>query len=163
METEFFKYGSSLKDSTYNRVISKTANNPCKINFRLKLFLIIDDNGITVYSRYLDVKKDIDYLLCGSVITAINLFLSDIFSFSDNINHIKYDDYYILFKKKENLLFCLINKGIGFLIEDILENLIIELERIKLFKSLVSRNKIMIKISEKLLKPIDECVDRLLL
>ncbi len=162
METGIFKYESSSEESTYNRVISETANNLCKSNFKLKLFLIIDDNGITVYSRYLDFRNDIDYLLCGSVITAINLFLSDIFSTSDNINHIKYDDYYILFRKKENLLFCLINQGISFLLEDILENLIIELERRKSFRNLVSRKKIIVKFSDELLKPIDECVDRLL-
>lgn len=125
--------------------------------------MVIDDNGITVYSRYLDFRNVIDYLLCGIVITAIDLFLSDIFSKSDNVNHIKYVDYYILFKKKENLLFCIVNQGISFLLEDILENLIIELEREKVFKNLVSRKNTVAKFSKKQLKPIEECVDRLLL
>lgn len=74
------------------------------------IFLIIAENGITLYSSIFNEQLQ-DDILIGGLISAINNMFSQVLSSSGWIERIKHKDFTMIFKQKDKLAFCYVFEG----------------------------------------------------
>ncbi|MHA2251463.1 MAG: tetratricopeptide repeat protein [Candidatus Kariarchaeaceae archaeon] len=99
------------------------------------LLMILNDAGIIVYSKkFVEGAKLNDHLI-GGFLTAINTFSSEAFSTTGSIERIKHNEFTLIMKPKDKLLFCYAFKENSYAASKRLENLITKLKENKILWS----------------------------
>ncbi len=88
------------------------------------LVMLVSDEGMTVYANYFDETKQIDDILIGGFLSAINSFSKEVFDVSGSLERIKHHEYTILVKNVDKFLFCYIYEGQSYYAIQKLEDLI---------------------------------------
>ncbi|MCG3217398.1 MAG: hypothetical protein KAR35_00245 [Candidatus Heimdallarchaeota archaeon] len=75
------------------------------------VLLLVADSGIPVYSKKFVDNDILDELLISGFITAINNVIQEAFSTSGSLESIKHQEYNLIFKPSDSLIFCYIFTG----------------------------------------------------
>ncbi len=75
------------------------------------MLLILDDGGVSLFSKKFASAEQLQEQLIGGFLTAINAFMQEAFSVSGSIERIKHKEYTLLLKTLDPLLFCYIFQG----------------------------------------------------
>ncbi|MHA2099381.1 MAG: tetratricopeptide repeat protein [Candidatus Kariarchaeaceae archaeon] len=75
------------------------------------LFMIMSQYGTLIYSKSFGTEDHLDENLISNFLSAINDFGNQIFASSGNIERINHQDYTILMKSEENIIFNYVFKG----------------------------------------------------
>jgi hypothetical protein len=75
------------------------------------IMLLILEEGISSLSRNFESADQLQEQLIGGFLAAINAFMQEAFSVTGSIERIKHEDYTLLFKSIEPLLFCYFFQG----------------------------------------------------
>ncbi len=76
--------------------------------------ILLSKNGKTLFTRKFHTLSTLDDALIGGFIAAINSFASEIFETTGHIERIKHQDYTLIIKVEEDLLFTYVYKGQSF-------------------------------------------------
>ena len=94
------------------RLLNKKATDQSNIQPELPIvFLIILENGISIYSKTFQNENVADAQLIGGLITAINTISGEAFSVHGSLERLKHKEYTMLLQHKDNILFCYAYKG----------------------------------------------------
>ncbi|MFQ6125676.1 MAG: tetratricopeptide repeat protein [Candidatus Heimdallarchaeota archaeon] len=115
------------------------------------LLLILTESGISIYSKKFTLGQQLDDQLIGGLLTAINNFGKEVFAGAET-DRITYQEYTVVLKALESLLFCYIFKGQSYLALQKLERLI---EQVQASPSIWEILKTMMK-SDATLKTIED-------
>ena len=98
--------------STINHTInSTTINIPNIKNEKPVMILIANFAGTAVFSKTFDKQSPINIQLISGFLVSINAFGKEVFSNSESLNYIKYQEYSLFLKHIDPLLFCYVYKG----------------------------------------------------
>ncbi|MHA2251979.1 MAG: hypothetical protein ACXAD7_16570, partial [Candidatus Kariarchaeaceae archaeon] len=75
------------------------------------LLLILNENGLTIYSKKFDPTKHVSEQLIGGFLTASSAGMTEALSGHGSIERIKYGDYTMIFKNTIPLTFCYVFQG----------------------------------------------------
>jgi hypothetical protein len=75
------------------------------------MLLILDDGGVSLFSKNFASAEQLREQLIGGFLTAINAFMQEAFSVSGSIERIKHKEYTLLLKTLDPLLFCYVFQG----------------------------------------------------
>jgi tetratricopeptide (TPR) repeat protein len=78
------------------------------------LLIIVYEGGLTVYSQKFSQKEMIDEMFVGGFLTAIDAFMHQTFATGGSIERIQHQEYTLLLKIENPLLFCYVFKGQSF-------------------------------------------------
>ena len=103
------------------------------------LLIIVYEGGVTVYSQKFSQKEMIDEMFVGGFLTAIDAFMHQTFATGGSIERIQHQEYTLLLKIENPLLFCYVFKGQSFTAIQKLDSVINEIKKTEtIWKSLVS-------------------------
>lgn len=99
-------------EETILRMIKKRAVEPPKfVEEKPILLVIVAEVGIPLFSQYFGPETQINDLLVGGFLTAINSFMQEAFATEGSIERIKHQDYTLVLQFKKTLRFCYVFKG----------------------------------------------------
>ena len=75
------------------------------------MFVITTENGVPLITEVIDPQVKVNELLIGGFLAAINTFARELFSKSDQLDRIMYQNHTIMFKVIDRLLFCYVFRG----------------------------------------------------
>ncbi|MCE7734115.1 MAG: tetratricopeptide repeat protein [Candidatus Heimdallarchaeota archaeon] len=111
-------------------------------------FFILTQGGVTIYSRsFLDTGKKKE--LIGGLLTAIYTMGEDVFVAENSVQRIKHNDYTVIIKPVQELLFSYVFTGSSYNAMEKLEKLTLLLSESELIWSALIRDLPQISISEK--------------
>ncbi len=93
------------------------------------LLIIVYEGGVTIYSKKFSQKEMIDEMFVGGFLTAIDSFMHQTFATGGSIERIKHQEYTLLLKVENPLLFCYVYKGQSFSAIQKLDKIISELKK----------------------------------
>ncbi len=126
------------------------------------LLLILDENGLNLFTKRFLSKSRYDETLLSGFLTAINTFMKETFESSGHIERIKHQDHTLLIKSQEGLIFCYIFKGRSFFAQNKLSLTLFTLNSKKLlWNSLLSIRKTSKPLNEMEFSQIREIVDEI--
>lgn len=79
------------------------------------LLMILAESGISIFSKSFQTERQLDTLLIGGFLSAINTFGKQVFVDSGTIDRISYQDYTVVIKALDQLMFCYVFKGHSYL------------------------------------------------
>ena len=89
--------------------------------------LIVEESGITLFSCKFKNRDQIDDLLIGAYLSAINSFGNEVFKGSGAIDQIVFHEFTILMRKVYSFTFCYVFKGKSYLALERLESFILQI------------------------------------
>ncbi|NHJ38671.1 MAG: tetratricopeptide repeat protein [Asgard group archaeon] len=92
------------------------------------LLIIVYEGGVTVFSKKFSQKEMIDEMFVGGFLTAIDAFMHQTFATGGSIERIQHQEYTLLLKVENPLLFCYVFKGQSFTAIEKLDKIIQELK-----------------------------------
>ncbi|MHA1201112.1 MAG: tetratricopeptide repeat protein [Candidatus Heimdallarchaeaceae archaeon] len=126
------------------------------------LLLILDENGLNLFTKRFLSKSRYDETLLSGFLTAINTFMKETFKSSGHIERIKHQDHTLLIKSQEGLFFCYIFKGRSFFAQNKLSLTLFTLNsKEQLWNSLLSIRKTSKPINEAEFSQISKIVDEI--
>ncbi len=93
------------------------------------LLIIVYEGGVTVFSKKFSHKEMIDEMFVGGFLTAIDAFMHQTFATGGSIERIQHQEYTLLLKVENPLLFCYVFKGQSFTAIQKLDQIIKELKK----------------------------------
>ena len=102
---------TELADIVTRMIRKKATEIPMSYREEPVMLLIMAESGVTVYSKKFLPTAQLDDMLIGGFLTAINNFVREAFNVSGTIERIKHQEYTLLMKVVETLLFCYVFKG----------------------------------------------------
>ncbi|NHJ86873.1 MAG: tetratricopeptide repeat protein [Asgard group archaeon] len=93
------------------------------------LLIIVYEGGVTVFSKKFSQKEMIDEMFVGGFLTAIDAFMHQTFATGGSIERIQHQEYTLLLKGENPLLFCYVFKGHSFTAIQKLDQIVIELKK----------------------------------
>ncbi|NHJ84735.1 MAG: tetratricopeptide repeat protein [Asgard group archaeon] len=93
------------------------------------LLIIIYEGGVTVFSKKFSQKEMIDEMFVGGFLTAIDAFMHQTFATGGSIERIQHQEYTLLLKGENPLLFCYVFKGQSFSAIQKLDQIVQELKK----------------------------------
>ncbi|MBK5113090.1 MAG: tetratricopeptide repeat protein [Candidatus Heimdallarchaeota archaeon] len=93
------------------------------------LLIIVYEGGLTVYSQKFSQKEMIDEMFVGGFLTAIDAFMHQTFATGGSIERIQHQEYTLLLKIENPLLFCYVFKGQSFTAIQKLDTVIKEIKK----------------------------------
>jgi tetratricopeptide (TPR) repeat protein len=78
------------------------------------LLMILAENGLNLFNKKFLPETMFDESLIAGFLTAVNVFLQETFKAEGSLERIKHQDYTILIKAENNLLYCYVFKGKSF-------------------------------------------------
>ncbi|NHJ49841.1 MAG: hypothetical protein FK733_18760 [Asgard group archaeon] len=93
------------------------------------LLIIVYEGGITVFSKKFSQKEMIDEMFVGGFITAIDAFMHQTFATGGSIERIQHQEYTLMLKVEQPLLFCYVFKGQSFTAIQKLDQVVQELKK----------------------------------
>ncbi|MHA2501662.1 MAG: tetratricopeptide repeat protein [Candidatus Kariarchaeaceae archaeon] len=114
------------------------------------LFMIIDTAGSVKLNIRFVMMDEINEQMIGTFISAINLFFSEAFVSSNNIERINSNDYTLLLKAEYGITYCYIFKGQSYFATRKLREVITELKMMTSYQNFVIDRGLTIPISMKL-------------
>ncbi|MHA1212277.1 MAG: tetratricopeptide repeat protein, partial [Candidatus Heimdallarchaeota archaeon] len=93
------------------------------------LLIIVFEGGVTVFSKKFSQKEMIDEMFVGGFLTAIDAFMHQTFATGGSIERIQHQEYTLLLKVENPLLFCYVFKGQSFTAIQKLDNIVQELKK----------------------------------
>lgn len=93
------------------------------------LLIIVYEGGVTVFSKKFSQKEMIDEMFVGGFLTAIDAFMHQTFATGGSIERIQHQEYTLLLKVENPLLFCYVFKGQSFTAIQKLDKIIQELKK----------------------------------
>ena len=93
------------------------------------LLIIVYEGGVTVYSQKFSQKEMIDEMFVGGFLTAIDAFMHQTFATGGSIERIQHQEYTLLLKIENPLLFCYVFKGQSFTAIQKLDSIIKEIKK----------------------------------
>ncbi|MFX0065676.1 MAG: tetratricopeptide repeat protein [Candidatus Hermodarchaeota archaeon] len=121
------------------------------------LLLILAESGINIFSKSFQSERQLDTLLIGGFLSAINTFGKQVFVDSGTIDRISYQDYTVVIKALDQLMFCYVFKGHSYLAVKKLESFIERLQASEVWidiKSRVDKNKVKTLLDDPLIYEI---------
>ncbi|MFW9992548.1 MAG: tetratricopeptide repeat protein [Candidatus Odinarchaeota archaeon] len=113
------------------------------------LLLVFTREGVGIFSKNYTPERKINDQIIAGYLTAINMFSSEAFAVSGNIERIKHDEYTLLIGQKDPLLFCYVFKGQTYTAQQKLNNFIKNLEKSTAIWEAITRKPPMLKAKEK--------------
>ncbi|MFV2014545.1 MAG: hypothetical protein ACC656_03900, partial [Candidatus Heimdallarchaeota archaeon] len=111
-------------------------------------FFILTQGGVTIYSKSF-LETSIRKELIGGLLTAIYTMSEDVFVAGNSVQRIKHNDYTVIIKPIEELLFSYVFTGSSYNALEKLENLISVLSESNLIWSALIRELPQISVAEK--------------
>jgi tetratricopeptide (TPR) repeat protein len=93
------------------------------------LLIIVYEGGVTVFSKKFSQKEMIDEMFVGGFLTAIDAFMHQTFATGGSIERIQHQEYTLLLKVDQPLLFCYVFKGQSFTAIQKLDQMVQELKK----------------------------------
>ncbi len=104
------------------------------------LLLIVYEGGVTVFSKKFSSKEMIDEMFVGGFLTAIDAFMHQTFATRGSIEKIQHQEYTLLLKIENPLLFCYVYKGQSFTAVQKLNQLIQRLKNTENLWNVLTKN-----------------------
>jgi len=104
------------------------------------LLLVVYEGGVTVFSKKFSSKELIDEMFVGGFLTAIDAFMHQTFATRGSIEKIQHQEYTLLLKIENPLLFCYVYKGQSFTAVQKLNQLIQKLKNSESLWSVLTKN-----------------------
>ncbi|NHK32894.1 MAG: tetratricopeptide repeat protein [Asgard group archaeon] len=126
------------------------------------LLIIVYEGGVTVFSKKFSQKEMIDEMFVGGFLTAIDAFMHQTFATGGSIERIQHQEYTLLLKVENPLLFCYVFKGQSFTAIQKLDKIIQELKKSEtIWNSLVTNHGEQLTEAERSL--LDDLADQVFL
>lgn len=101
---------SELEGLVSNMVRKKTDTTEF-LNEIPELFIVLNDQGMKIFSKVFTAESTLDDQVVGDLLTAVNSFIQETFSASGSIERLKHKEHTLLLKPIENYLTCYVFKG----------------------------------------------------
>ncbi len=105
------------------------------------MLLILADSGVPLYSSRFNNEGKIQDALLSGFLSVINDFIREVFSVKGLIKRIEHNEYLIIFRQIDNIIFSYIYKGTSFTAESKLDRFIAKVISNNLWDELVKVNK----------------------
>jgi hypothetical protein len=126
------------------------------------LLIVVYEGGVTVFSKKFSQKEMIDEMFVGGFLTAIDAFMHQTFATGGSIERIQHQEYTLLLKVENPLLFCYVFKGQSFTAIQKLDKIIQELKKSDtIWNSLVTNHGEQLTEAERSL--LDDLADQIFL
>ncbi|NHK31726.1 MAG: tetratricopeptide repeat protein [Asgard group archaeon] len=120
---------TSLEETILRMIKKRAVEPPIFIDEEPILLVIVAEVGIPLFSQYFGPETQINDLLIGGFLTAINSFMQEAFATDGSIERIKHQDYTLVLQFKKKLRFCYVFKGPSYGAMNKLSNFIHQLEK----------------------------------
>ncbi len=155
-------FSEPLNEDVIRLVNKRTIDMPRFEDEEPVLLIIVYEGGVTIYSKKFSQKEMIDEMFVGGFLTAIDSFMHQTFATGGSIERIKHQEYTLLLKVENPLLFCYVYKGQSFTAIQKLDNIISELKKsITIWHALV--NNLGEQLSDKEKEQIEQMADNIFL
>ena len=155
-------FSEPLNEDVIRLVNKRTIDLPRFEDEEPVLLIIVYEGGVTIYSKKFSQKEMIDEMFVGGFLTAIDSFMHQTFATGGSIERIKHQEYTLLLKVENPLLFCYVYKGQSFTAIQKLDNIISELKKsITIWHALV--NNLGEQLSDKEKEQIEQIADNIFL
>ena len=94
-----------------------------------ELFLVLNENGVKIFSKIFVSGPTVDDQVIGDLLTAVNSFIQETFSTSGSIERLKHKEHTFLLKPFEKYLLCYIFKGPSYSAQQKLEQFIEQIQQ----------------------------------
>ena len=94
-----------------SNMVRKKADSPELLGEVPELFLVLNDQGMKIYSKVFTAESTLDDQVVGDLLTAVNSFIQETFSASGSIERLKHKEHTVMLKPIENYLTCYVFKG----------------------------------------------------
>ncbi|MHA1125070.1 MAG: tetratricopeptide repeat protein [Candidatus Heimdallarchaeota archaeon] len=118
-----------LNDEVVRMVNKRTVELPKLQDEEPVLLIIVYEGGVTVFSQKFSQREMIDEMFVGGFLTAIDAFMHQTFATGGSIERIKHQEYTLMLKGENPLLFCYVFKGQSFSAIQKLDVLIRDLQK----------------------------------
>ena len=120
---------NELNEEVVRMVNKRTVELPKLQDEEPVLLIVVYEGGVTVFSQKFSQKEMIDEMFVGGFLTAIDAFMHQTFATGGSIERIKHQEYTLMLKAENPLLFCYVFKGQSFSAIQKLDLLIRELRK----------------------------------
>jgi tetratricopeptide (TPR) repeat protein len=94
-----------------SNMVRKKADNPELLEEIPELFLVLNDQGMKIFSKVFTAESTLDDQVVGDLLTAVNSFIQETFSASGSIERLKHKEHTLMLKPFDNYLTCYVFKG----------------------------------------------------
>ena len=129
-----------LNDEVVRMVNKRTVELPKLQDEEPVLLIIVYEGGVTVFSQKFSQREMIDEMFVGGFLTAIDAFMHQTFATGGSIERIKHQEYTLMLKGENPLLFCYVFKGQSFSAIQKLDTLIRDLRKSQTMWSALTNN-----------------------
>ncbi|HUT80300.1 MAG TPA: tetratricopeptide repeat protein [Candidatus Bathyarchaeia archaeon] len=123
------KSEAQVKSEVVRMIDKRTVEIPKLQEEEPVLLIIIYEGGITIFSKKFSQKEMIDEMFVGGFLTAIDAFMHQTFATGGSIERIQHQEYTLLLKGENPLLFCYVFKGQSFSAIQKLDQIVQELKK----------------------------------
>lgn len=124
-------------EKSFTKIIQRKIEDVQEIPEKPVTLLILLDIGLTLFSHSFLEVVEIEDQLVGGFIAAIIAFCKEAFHSSGTLERIKHQDYTILIKEKDKLVYCYVYQGKSFSALDKLEQFIDDLSATENYEKLI--------------------------
>ena len=122
-----------------SNMVRKKADSPEMLAEIPELFLVLNDQGMKIYSKVFSEDSSLDDQVVGDLLTAVNSFLQETFSATGSIERLKHKEYTLMLKPIDKYLTCYVFKGQSYTALQKLEKFIDSLrQKEKLYQSVIN-------------------------
>jgi tetratricopeptide (TPR) repeat protein len=111
-------------EETLNRMINKRPDEVDMVPEVPAMLLVLDTSGIQLYTKKFDQGSQVKEDLIGGLLTAVHTLSEDVFATSGSIQRIRHNEFTVVLKPVDSVLFCYVFTGQSYLALQRLDKLI---------------------------------------